>query len=115
VDFEIRERTDRQTYRDEEDRSTWHPSQNEVIIRWHRSTTQVDAAYSYRPSSVVCRSVTLVSPANTVGPIEMPFGLRTWVDPGNHVLDGGSQVFRDVAMTTNFGMQFAMALAFDGL
>jgi len=22
-------------------------------------------------------------------PIEMPFGLRTWVGPGNHVLDGG--------------------------
>jgi len=27
------------------------------IIRLHRSTTYVDAAYSYRPSSVVCRSV----------------------------------------------------------
>ena len=27
------------------------------IIRPHRSTTYVDAAYSYRPSSVVCRSV----------------------------------------------------------
>jgi len=22
-------------------------------------------------------------------PIELPFGLRTWVAPGNHVLDGG--------------------------
>ena len=22
-------------------------------------------------------------------PIELPFGLRTWVGPGNHVLDGG--------------------------
>jgi len=30
-----------------------------VIIRSHRSTTYVDAAYSYRPSSVVCRSVCL--------------------------------------------------------
>jgi len=49
----------------------------------------VDVAYSYRPSSVVCRSVTLVSPAKTAAPIELPFGLRTWVDPGNHVLDGG--------------------------
>jgi len=28
-----------------------------VIIRPHRSTTYVDAAYCYRPSSVVCRSV----------------------------------------------------------
>jgi len=37
----------------------------------------------------VCRSVTLVSPAKTDAPIELPFGLRTWVGPGNHVLDGG--------------------------
>jgi len=22
-------------------------------------------------------------------PIELPFGLKTWVGPGNHVLDGG--------------------------
>jgi len=36
----------------------------------------------------VCRSVTLVSPATTAAPIEMPFGLRTRVGPGNHVLDG---------------------------
>jgi len=60
-----------------------------LIIRPHRSTTYVDAAYSYRPCSVVCRSVTLVSPAQTAAPIELPFGLRTWVGPGNHVLDGG--------------------------
>jgi len=44
---------------------------------------------SYRLSSVVCRSVTLVSPAKTAEPIKMPFGLRTRVGPGNHVLDGG--------------------------
>jgi len=48
----------------------------------------VDAA---RPSSVVCRSVclsvTLVSPAKTAELVEMPFALRTWVGPGNHVLD----------------------------
>jgi len=51
----------------------------------------VDAAYCYRPSSVVCRSVdiTLMSRAKTAGPIEMPFGLWTRVCPGNHVLDGG--------------------------
>jgi len=67
----------------------------------HRSTTYVDAAYCYRPSSVVCRSVclsvylsvcrsvTLVSPAKTAAPIEMPFGLTTRVGPENHVLDGG--------------------------
>ena len=34
-------------------------------------------------------SVTLVSPAKTVEPIETPFGLRSRVGPGNHVLDGG--------------------------
>jgi len=37
----------------------------------------------------VCRCVTLVSPAKTAAPIEMPFGLRTRVGPENHVLDGG--------------------------
>jgi len=37
----------------------------------------------------VCRSVTLVSRAKTLEPIEMQFGLRTRVGPGNHVLDGG--------------------------
>ena len=47
----------------------------------------VDAAYCYRPSSVVCRSVTLVSPAETAAPIEMPFGLRTRVGSRNDVLD----------------------------
>ena len=29
-----------------------------------------------------------MSPAKTAAPIELPFGLRTWVGPGNHVLDG---------------------------
>jgi len=52
----------------------------------------VDAVHCHRPSSVVCRlvsmSVTLVSPAKRAEPIEMPFGFRTWVGPGNHVLDG---------------------------
>jgi len=33
------------------------------------------------------RSVTLVSPAKTAEPTSMSFELRTWVDPGNHVLD----------------------------
>ena len=44
------------------------------IIRLHRSTTYIDAAYCYRPSSAICWSVTLVSPANTAEPTEMPFG-----------------------------------------
>jgi len=34
-------------------------------------------------------SVTLVSPAKTAELIEMPFGLRSWVGPWNHVLDRG--------------------------
>ena len=33
-------------------------------------------------------SVTLVSPAKTAAPIDMPFGLRTRVGPRNRVLDG---------------------------
>jgi len=65
-----------------------------LIIRPHRSTTYVYAAFCYRPSSVVWRlsvglSVMLVSPAKTAEPIEMPFGLWTRVGPRNHVLDGG--------------------------
>jgi len=32
----------------------------------------------------VCRSATVLSPAKTAEPIEMPFGLRTRVGPGNH-------------------------------
>jgi len=62
-----------------------------TIIRPHRSTTCVDAAYFCRPSSVVCLSVCLsvrlVSRAKTAEPIELPFGLKTRVGPANHVLD----------------------------
>ena len=35
-------------------------------------------------------SVTLVSPAKKAEPIVMPSGLRTWLGPRDHVLDGGS-------------------------
>jgi len=48
----------------------------------------VDEVYCNRPSSVVCRSVTVVSPAKTAEPIEMPFGLRTRVGSRNHVVEG---------------------------
>jgi len=54
----------------------------------HRSTTYVDAAYCYQLSSMVCRSVILLSPVKTAEPIKMPFGLRTLVGPENHVLNG---------------------------
>jgi len=60
-----------------------------VIIRLHCSTTYIDAAYCYRPSSVDCWSVTAVSHAKTAEPIDTPCGLRTRVGPSNHVLDGG--------------------------
>ena len=31
-----------------------------------------------------------MSPAKTAEAIEMPFGLRTWLGPRDHVLNGGS-------------------------
>ena len=51
------------------------------------NTTYVDTDYCYRLSSMVCQSVTLVSPAKRDESIEMPFGLRTWESPENIVLD----------------------------
>jgi len=70
-----------------------------VVVRPHRSTTYVDTVYCYRPNSVVCLSVCMsvclshqMSPAKMAEPIEMPFGLMTWVGPGNHVLDGGPEI-----------------------
>jgi len=53
----------------------------------------VDAAYSYRPRSVVYLPSVLDSsersePCKSAEPIETPFGLWTWVGPSNHVLDG---------------------------
>jgi len=62
-----------------------------IIIIWlHRSTTYVDMACCYRPSSVVCRSVTVVSLAKAAEPIDMPFGMWTRVGPTprKHILDG---------------------------
>ena len=40
--------------------------------------------------SVSQSSVTIVSPAKTAEPVEMPFGLWTLVVPRNHLLDGGA-------------------------
>jgi len=58
------------------------------IIRPHHSTTYVDAAYCYRPSSVACWSVYhSYEPRKTAEPIEMPFGLWARLDSTNHVLD----------------------------
>jgi len=55
------------------------------IIRPRRSTTYVDAACCYRPSSVVCRSVfTLVSRAKMAEQSDLLFGLWTPVGRRNH-------------------------------
>ena len=56
---------------------------------WPILTDRVAWAVGLSVTRSVCRSVTLVNPAKTAAPIELPFGLRTWVGLGNHVLDGG--------------------------
>ena len=59
------------------------------IIRLHRTPTYADEAYCFQlSSSVVCWTVTPVSPAKMDEPIKMPFGLMTRVGPGNHLLNG---------------------------
>jgi len=77
------------------------------IFRPHRSTTYVDAAYCYRSNSderglsvclSVCRSVTVVSPAQTAESIEITFGLWTRMHPRKHVLHGGAH-WRNLANT----------------
>ena len=73
---------------------TWNSASKCCIIRPHRSTTYVDAAYCYRPSRVVCLPVCLsvchtIEPRKMASPIEMPCWLRTRVGPRNHLLDGG--------------------------
>ena len=57
-----------------------------VLCTYMRPIVSDRGAWSVSLS--VSRSVTLVSPAKTAQPIEMPFGLRTLVGPGNHVLWG---------------------------
>ena len=59
----------------------------------------VDVACCYRPSSVVCWSVCrsvchIREPCKTAEPIEMPFGLWTWMVSRNHVVDGSSSPIR---------------------
>jgi len=51
---------------------------------------------------------TLVSPAKTAEPIEMPSGLWALMCPRNSVLDGGPEMLRDVAVATNFGTKIAI-------
>ena len=46
-------------------------------------------AHCYRHSSIVCQSVTTVSPATMAELIKMLFGMWIQVGSRNHVLDGG--------------------------
>jgi len=71
----------------------------------------VDAAYCYRRSSVVCRSVTIVSPAKTAEPIEMPFGL--WIRMGlrNHVLEGSRSPYEGAILNERGGPLQRMGIA----
>ena len=63
----------------------------------------VDAAHCYRLSSVVCRSVTVMSPAKTAESIEMPFGIWTRVGPRKHALGRGAN-WRHLANITEPSM-----------
>ena len=58
--------TDADTYDKDDD-----GDDNVVVVRPHRLTTYIDAAYCYRPSSVVCLSVTVVILAKTAELTEM--------------------------------------------
>ena len=49
-----------------------------------------------------------MSCAKTAEPIEMPFGLWTRMGRRDHVLDGGPETLRDVAMATNLGTNIAI-------
>ena len=74
-----------------------------IIIRpqcsttYYVCTTYVYAAYCYSGLSV-CLSVTVVSTTNIAEPIEVPFRLMTRVGPRNHVLHGGPDPPREVAI-----------------
>ena len=61
-----------------------------------------------RVARSVCLSATLVSPAKTAAPIEMPFGLWTQMGRRNHLLDGGPGVLRDVVTATNLGLELLL-------
>jgi len=69
-----------------------------------------DAAYCYRRSSVVCRSVcrsiTIVSPEKkTAELVEVLFGMWTWVGRRNHVFDGVQLLPREGAILRRMAAQ----------
>jgi len=66
--------------------SAQHNFQGLILGGYIYRYTPVATALAWSVGLSVCWSVTLVSPAKTAELIEMPFGLRTLVDPVNHVL-----------------------------
>jgi len=56
------------------------------LLHFDRIAVRGTCCHCYRRSSVVWRSVTIVSPAKTNEPIELPFQLWTRVRPRNYVL-----------------------------
>jgi len=52
-----------------------------------RPTVTDGVAWSVSRSVIL--SVTIMSPVEMAEPMEMPFGLWSWVGPRKHVLDGG--------------------------
>jgi len=56
---------------------------NATVTHVLRSVVTNQVAWS------VSQSITQLSPTETAELIEMPFGLRIQVGPGNHALDGG--------------------------
>jgi len=42
--------------------------------------------------------------------IDVPFGLWGQMSHRNHILDGGPEVLRDVAMASNFGTKIAITV-----
>jgi len=54
-----------------------------MIFRPHCSIMYTDAACYYRPSTMVCLSVSVVSPSKMAEPIELLFGLWTLVAKGS--------------------------------
>ena len=55
---------------------------------WPIVTDRVAQSVGLSVCLTVSLSVTVVRPAKTAEPMEMPVGLRSWVGPRNHVLDG---------------------------
>ena len=59
-------------------------SKTALLLLGRVALAYVDAACCYRRSTVVCRSVTIVSRATNAEPVEMQFGVWTRVGPRKH-------------------------------